>query len=379
MAPVDDRVDVQGNRPAIKTPADRTHGSPGSGPQAGGGPGIARAPMHAAAWGAVLGRTGRRVADFLLRVGRAMWVHRALDSAASMAFNFFLSLIPLLVLVGFVLGHLVRTNGVDVFMAPVLDAIPKTSADLVAHELQRMAGARAESVAPLGVLTFFWLASSGVHHMMSVFEKAVRASPRRWIKQRAIALACVVAGLASTGLASWCVFEADAIVHRESPRVPQLSFSWNGRSESARVPGSGIHESRSIHGQKKALMHFVHRRLENLSALAFAVVFGVSCLSAFYRYAVEHPAGHRRRSWPGAWAAFAAWLVVSWAFGNYVISLGEYAVYYGSLAAVAVLLLWLYLTSLSLLLGAEVNAILEGVSGDVAPASERMSVPLAQR
>ena len=35
--------------------------------------------------------------------------------------------------------------------------------------------------------------------------------------------------------------------------------------------------------------------------------------------------------------------------------------YYGSLAAVAVLLVWLFLTSLVLLVGAEVNAMLEGV------------------
>src|SRR5579871_3959934 len=135
------------------------------------------------------------VLAFLRRIGRGMWVHGALDSAASMAFNFFLSLIPLMVLVGFMLGHLVRTNGVEVFMAPVLDAIPPASADLVRHELQRMAGARAGSIAPLGVLTFLWLASSGVHHMMSVFEKAVLASRRRWIKQRAIALGVVLGGL----------------------------------------------------------------------------------------------------------------------------------------------------------------------------------------
>jgi membrane protein len=56
-----------------------------------------------------------------------------------------------------------------------------------------------------------------------------------------------------------------------------------------------------------------------------------------------------------------SWLVVSWIFGTYLGSLGTYTVYYGSLAAVAVLLVWLYLTSISLLLGAEVNAMLEGV------------------
>jgi membrane protein len=88
---------------------------------------------------------------------------------------------------------------------------------------------------------------------------------------------------------------------------------------------------------------------------------GLAVLAAFYRYGVEHPAGVRRRAWPGALVAVLAWLVVSWGFGNYVISLGKYAVYYGSLAAVAVLLVWLWLTSLALLLGAEVNAQLEGV------------------
>jgi membrane protein len=44
-----------------------------------------------------------------------------------------------------------------------------------------------------------------------------------------------------------------------------------------------------------------------------------------------------------------------------VSSLGNYALYYGSLAAVAVLLIWLYLSSLALVFGAEVNAQLEGV------------------
>jgi membrane protein len=313
---------------------------------------------------------GRRALSFLVRIGRGMWDQGALDSAASMAFNFFLSLIPLLVLVGFMLGHLVRTNGVDVFMAPLLDTIPTTSAELVGHELQRMAGARAGSIAPLGVLTFFWLASSGVHHMMSVFEKAVQASRRRWVKQRAIALACVLAGLATLSFTSWGIFEADAAIHREAPRMPQLSISWNGSSQVTHVAGDrgpGLHESRSIHGEKKKIVRLVHQRWENLLALGLAMLIGVSCLAAFYRYAVEHPPGHERRAWPGAWAAFAAWLAVSWAFGNYVISLAEYAVYYGSLAAVAVLLVWLYLTSLSLLLGAEVNAILEGVRD--APAS----------
>jgi len=69
----------------------------------------------------------------------------------------------------------------------------------------------------------------------------------------------------------------------------------------------------------------------------------------------------RRRSWPGAFVGVLAWLLVSWAFGAYVNSLASYATYYGGLAAVAVLQVWLFLSSLALLLGAELNAQLEGV------------------
>ena len=74
-----------------------------------------------------------------------------------------------------------------------------------------------------------------------------------------------------------------------------------------------------------------------------------------------HPRGVRRRVWAGTIVALVLWGLVSWAFGTYVKAIADYAVYYGSLATVAVILLWLYLSSLSLLVGAEVNAHLEGM------------------
>ena len=54
--------------------------------------------------------------------------------------------------------------------------------------------------------------------------------------------------------------------------------------------------------------------------------------------------------------AVGLWLLVSYGFSVYVVSIADYTLYYGSLAAVAVLLVWLYLTSLSLVVGAAVNA-----------------------
>jgi membrane protein len=76
----------------------------------------------------------------------------------------------------------------------------------------------------------------------------------------------------------------------------------------------------------------------------------------------------RRRIFPGTARALALWAFVTWAFGNYVGTIAHYALFYGSLATVAVMLLWFSLTSLAFLVGAELNAQLEGVRQHPVPA-----------
>jgi membrane protein len=61
----------------------------------------------------------------------------------------------------------------------------------------------------------------------------------------------------------------------------------------------------------------------------------------------------------GAGLAILVWILASLAFGLYVANFGSYNKTYGSLAGVIILLLWLWLTNLALLFGAEVDAELE--------------------
>jgi membrane protein len=65
--------------------------------------------------------------------------------------------------------------------------------------------------------------------------------------------------------------------------------------------------------------------------------------------------------WISVGAAFAivVWVLASVAFGFYVATFSSYSSTYGSLAGVVVFLLWLWITNLALLLGAEVDAELE--------------------
>jgi membrane protein len=62
---------------------------------------------------------------------------------------------------------------------------------------------------------------------------------------------------------------------------------------------------------------------------------------------------------PGAILAVAVWIVASAAFAFYVANFGSYNKTYGSLGAVIIFLVWLWLTNVAVLLGAELNAELE--------------------
>jgi membrane protein len=59
---------------------------------------------------------------------------------------------------------------------------------------------------------------------------------------------------------------------------------------------------------------------------------------------------------PGAALAVVVWLVASAAFAFYVANFGSYNKTYGSLGAIIIFLVWLWLTNVAILLGAELNA-----------------------
>ena len=65
---------------------------------------------------------------------------------------------------------------------------------------------------------------------------------------------------------------------------------------------------------------------------------------------------------PGAVLATMLWLLASLAFKLYVTNFANYNETYGSLGGVIVLMLWFYLSSLAILVGAEMNAEIEHAS-----------------
>ena len=88
-----------------------------------------------------------------------------------------------------------------------------------------------------------------------------------------------------------------------------------------------------------------------------AILTGVCVMALIYHHAVP-----RTKRWhsvlAGAALATGLWFPATLGFGFYVRHFAQYSLFYGSLAAAIVLLVWLYIISLIILLGAEFNAIL---------------------
>lgn len=104
---------------------------------------------------------------------------------------------------------------------------------------------------------------------------------------------------------------------------------------------------------------------ESVSEVWSIVRWPAALLAAALIYAIVYYAAPNVevRRWqyitPGAVFGVLAWIVASAGFFVYVAELARYSATYGAFATVVILLIWLYLTNLVLLFGAELNAVID--------------------
>lgn len=240
------------------------------------------------------------------------------SAAAAMAFDLFLGLIPLVAFMGYVAGALGESGLALAFDTRLLDYAPGPAAALARDQYARLSHTSA-AVAPLSIVGFVWISSGAFHVALVNTRRILGVADRSYLRTRAIAIGLTLGAFALTVLSSIAMLTISRL--DDLPEFPV----------------------------EKAL---VLKTLVSATSLA-ATLFGVAGL---YRFA-GGTAGHDRRIVPGAIVAMIGFAVVSFLFSTYVQYLARYAAFYGGLAAVAMMLFWLWLSSLSLLFGAEVNLI----------------------
>jgi membrane protein len=109
--------------------------------------------------------------------------------------------------------------------------------------------------------------------------------------------------------------------------------------------------------------HFGWRRqftlVWNVAQWPVLLMFVLLAFGLIYYFAPNSPRERLRSLAPGTMIGVGIWLMVSLLFRYYVRHFGHYSVTYGAIGAIIVLMLWFYLSSMAVLIGGEVNSVLE--------------------
>jgi membrane protein len=96
------------------------------------------------------------------------------------------------------------------------------------------------------------------------------------------------------------------------------------------------------------------------SGVFMLVLFAAASIFVLYRIGPARKHRRRQRLLPGVVTATLLWLAASAGLNFYIANLTNLGVTYGPIAAVIGIMLWFYLTAYAVLVGAELNAQLEG-------------------
>lgn len=257
----------------------------------------------------------------------AMIRHQSLHLASAMAFDLFLALVPLLALAGWVVSLVLRGDiGTMHNLSAWLNLAPADVQRVINQHAERFNG---RAIAPIAFVGAIWLGSGAFDTVMAAFERTAPSDPRPWWVRRGIAILCVPCFLSALSLAAWVALTVAAAPATVLSSLPELL----GQTATA---------------------------IDLTKTIGFVVstVTITLLIATFFRIGVRRDVP-RRRVWPGTLLTLSIGSFASYGFATYASRIAQYAVYYGSLAAVAVLMAWLWICSLALLVGAELNVYLE--------------------
>jgi membrane protein len=267
--------------------------------------------------------------------------------AGGVAFFAFLAVFPALIAGLTLYGLVADPAQVAQQIESLATALPEDARPILLDQLNAVAAASNGALTTgliISLLAALWSASSGTGNLMQAVNIAYDEDESRgFVKLRAVALALTLGALVF-------VLVTLTLVAVVPPLLESLQLGIVG-TVVAQVVRWGL--------------------LLGLIIVALAVV---------YRVAPDRDAP--RFSWvtTGAIVAAALWILGSVGFSLYVNNFGSYNKTYGALAGVVVLMLWLFLTSYIVLLGAEINAESERqtrrdtTTGEPVPMGQRRAV-----
>ena len=248
--------------------------------------------------------------------------------AAGMAFFVFLAITPLLAATVMTYGLLGDVDTVQRQMMTNVDLVPAEAASMIEEQLLAVV-TTSSGVTGITLILSLALAIFGgmraangligalniinsEHESRNIFSKTLRA-----ICLTAAAVMIALTGLVSGGVVAWLQLQTGDLIGPVAEHIYQF-LTW-----------------------------------------LLAMLLGTSGFALIMKYGPDRRPAKWRWLSPGSLLSTFAWLAVSFSFSLYVQYVSDYNATYGSLSAVVVFLMWLFLTSYAILIGALLNAEIE--------------------
>ncbi len=241
--------------------------------------------------------------------------------SAQLAYFFLLSLFPLLIFIFTLLPYL-QIPYHDI-LGSIREFAPPETMELIEKNVNYVMNNRNGGLLSIGIIGTMWSASNGIHALVRAFNKAYNVKESRsFIVSRGMAI------LLTFGMIF--VFIVAVLLPIFGREIGVFLFSYLGfKSEFLKI--------------------WDMLRLVVSAIILFLIFTGLYWIAPNVKLRC-------RSAFPGAAFATIGWILSSYALSFYVGNFGNFSLTYGSIGAIIVLLIWLYISGFIIIIGGEINA-----------------------
>jgi membrane protein len=267
--------------------------------------------------------------ELVKRTANEVMADNCLNLAAQLAYYFFLALFPALLVLIAIISYFPVHDLMNTMMATLGRIAPPEVLQILEDQIAKIAQGKNGGLLTIGVLGAIWSSSSAITAIVSALNEAYDITEARpWWKVRIIAIGLTVS------VALFIVVATTLVL--VGPTMAEKVAAW-------------FHLGAAFEWTWKIVQW----------PIVFALVsLGIALVFYFAPDAVQ------RFVWitPGSALAAALWLIISLGFKFYIQNFTSYNATYGAIGGVIVLMLWFYVSSLAILVGAELNSEIEHAS-----------------
>ena len=272
---------------------------------------------------------------------RRIWLSinedRLFGHAAELGFYFLFALFPALICASSLLGFVARSaHQIFVRLLDYLSLVlPNVAVETVVNTFEDTSLGASSGKLTVGLIAALWSGSAGISAIQDTLNAVYKiVDSRPYLLARIYAIGLTILESAIFTLALACLLGAD----------------YAARLIDRRSSDAGIRSAAEIATQ--------------LGGWTLATSLVLLSFSVIYYWAPDV----KKRKWhwltPGGVIGIVGWVLASLIFRVYLHYFDSFSLAYGSLGAVMILLMWFYLTGLTILVGAEVNSEIEAAAAE---------------